>query len=219
MQGKKIAVVLAGCGNKDGTEITEAVSLIIALSASGAQVSFFAPNLEFTGKNFITGTPLSEKRNLLQESARISRSQIADVNDLESANFDGLAFPGGQGAGIHLSNWNDARSRMILLPAVQKAIQDFHADSKPIAAICLAPILLAKTLGPFSVEITLGTDPDVIRDVQKMGAQHVICPVTDFITDRAQKVVTTPAYMISGAQPHQIFAGISGLVREFIEMA
>ena len=36
---KKIALILSGCGNKDGSEITEAVSLLIALHQHGAIVS------------------------------------------------------------------------------------------------------------------------------------------------------------------------------------
>ena len=35
---KKIAVVLSGCGYLDGTEITEAISLVIALHQNGAEV-------------------------------------------------------------------------------------------------------------------------------------------------------------------------------------
>jgi enhancing lycopene biosynthesis protein 2 len=215
---KKIAVVLAGCGNKDGSEITEAVSLIIALSASGAQMTFFAPNIDFTARNFLTNSNHPEKRNLMLESARITRSQIQDLKNLNSAEFDGLAFPGGMGAALHLSNWSEAGAKCRLLPDVEKSIQNFHQSSKPIAAICIAPTLIAKVLGPLGVELTLGNDPQVIQEIQKTGAHHIECPVSDFITDRAHKVVTTPAYM-HNAKPHEVFEGISGLVREFMEMA
>ena len=58
---KKIAIVLSGCGNKDGAEITEVVSLIIALSGLGAQLKFFAPNREFTAKNFLTSQPFYDQ--------------------------------------------------------------------------------------------------------------------------------------------------------------
>jgi enhancing lycopene biosynthesis protein 2 len=34
---------------------------------------------------------------------------------------------------------------------------------------------------------------DVSADIQKTGAIHVECPVEDYITDRLNKVITTPA--------------------------
>ncbi len=216
---RKIAVILSGCGNKDGTEITEAVSLMIALSQHNAIVDFFAPDTEFTPKNFLSNSPLNEKRNMLIESARISRSQIQDIKNLNPDRYDGLAFPGGSGAAIHLCNWAEKGSKASLLPMVEKTILSFHDQSKPIAAICIAPVLLAKALGEKGVTITIGDDDETISEIKKTGAQHESCPVTDYITDRENKVITTPAYMYGAAKPHEVFQGISGLVKEFIEMA
>ncbi len=215
---KKIAVILSGCGNKDGSEITEAVSLIVNLSASGADIHYFAPNQEFTARNFLTGEPHSEKRNMMVESARISRSQIRDLNELNADEFDGLAFPGGMGAATHLSNWASAGAKCHVQPQVEKVIRDFYKQSKPIAAICIAPTLVAKVLGAEKVTVTIGNDPETTKEIEKTGAIHETCPVTDYITDRQHKVITTPAYMCE-AKPHEVFKGISGLVKEFIEMA
>lgn len=217
-QTKKIAVVLSGCGNKDGAEITEAVSLIVGLSQAGAHITYFAPNIEFDAKNFLTDTVI-EKRNVMVESARITRSEIKDLKDLKSEQFDGLAFPGGFGAALHLSTWATKGSRCEVLPEISKAITEFHAQSKPIAAICIAPALVAKVLGSHRVTVTLGESKDVSNEIEKTGAQHESCPVDDYVTDRECKVITTPAYMFDNAKPHQVFKGISGLVKEFIEMA
>ncbi len=217
---KKIAVVLSGCGNKDGTEITEAVSLMIALSATGAQMTFFAPNQDFTPKNFLSDQPLPEKRNIMVEAARISRSQMQDLKELNADHFDGLAFPGGFGAALHLSNWAEAGAKCQVHPAVEKAIQAFYQQSKPIAAICIAPTLVAKVLGTKGVSLTVGNEnSEAAKEIAKTGAQHEACPVTDYITDREHKVISTPAYMHDSAKPHEVFQGISGLVKEFIEMA
>lgn len=216
---KKIAIVLSGCGNKDGTEITEAVSLMIALSSAGAEMKFYAPNQEFTPKNFLSNESLKEKRNIMLESARISRSEIQDLKLLKADQFDGLAFPGGYGAALQLSNWAEAGAKCQVHPDVEKAIRAFHLQSKPIAAICIAPTLVAKVLGPEGVSLTIGNDPETSKEIEKTGAQHESCPVTDYITDREHKVITTPAYMYGAAKPHEVFQGISGLVKEFIEMA
>ena len=219
---KKVAVVLSGCGNKDGSEITEAVSLIIALAQHRADVHFFAPNIEVSVKNFLTGETLTDKRNIMLESARITRSQIQDLNLLNAENFDALVFPGGFGAALHLCNWGEAeikdKAKCKLLPAIEKNILDFYNQSKPIGAICIAPVLLARALGDKNITLTVGDDATTIAEIEKTGAIHEICPVTDYITDREHKVITTPAYMYD-ADAHQVFTGISGLVKELIEMA
>ncbi|NQZ18760.1 MAG: isoprenoid biosynthesis protein ElbB, partial [Bdellovibrionales bacterium] len=45
------------------------------------------------------------------------------------------------------------------------------------------------------------------------------CVVDDYITDRAHKLVTTPAYMFGDAAPNKVFKGITGLINEVVEMA
>jgi len=216
---KKIAVILSGCGNKDGAEITEAVSLLIALSQNGAESHCFAPSLEFEALNFIDNQALGQKRNVLTESARIARGQIHDLKNLDVKTYDALAFVGGYGAAKNLSDWATKGAKCTVLPEVEKAIKAFHQESKPIAALCISPVLVAKVLGSERVTVTLGDDKETIAEVLKTGAQHEICPVDDYVTDRETKVITTPAYMYGNAKPHEVFKGISGLAKELVEMA
>lgn len=216
---KSIAVVLSGCGNKDGSEITEAVSLIIALNKMGAKLEYFAPDIDFTAKNFLNNQPLNEKRNVMMESARITRSHIKPLSDLNPDQFDGLALPGGYGAALHLCNWAAKGAACEVRPELQSAIEKFYKQSKPIAAICIAPVIIAKVLGKHRVTVTIGDDKETEMEIQKTGAVHEYCPVDDFITDRSCKVITTPAYMYDDAKPDQVFTGISGLAKELIEMA
>lgn len=216
---KKIAIILSGCGNKDGAEITEAISLMISLSQNGAEYMCFAPNIEFNALNFISGQALGETRNVLTEAARIARGNIQDLKNLNVKNYDGVAFIGGYGAAKNLSDWATKGARCAVLPEVEKTIKDFHQESKPIAAICIAPVLLAKTLGPEHVTVTIGNDKETIAEILKTGAQHESCPADDYVTDRQTKVITTPAYMYDKAKPHEVFKGISGLAKELVEMA
>jgi len=216
---KKIAVVLSGCGNKDGAEITEAISLLVNLSQSGAEYMCFAPNQEFQTVNFLTNQPLPEKRNALLEAARIARSEVQDLKTLDVKKYDALAFVGGYGAAKNLSDWAEKGAKCTVLPEVEKPIKEFYDASKPIAAICIAPVLLAKVLGPQRVTVTIGDDKETIAEVLKTGAQHEVCPVDDYVTDRETKVITTPAYMYGNAKPHEVFKGIAGLVKELVEMA
>lgn len=216
---KKIAVVLSGCGHQDGAEITESVSLLVALNQAGAEVSCFAPDIEFDVINHREHKPQAEKRNVLTEASRIARGQIQNLSLLKTSEFDAVAFPGGFGAAKNLSNWAEKGSKCEVNPEVRRVITEFHAASKPIGAICIAPVLVAKVLGEHKPTLTIGNDPETAAEIQKTGALHEECPVNDYISDRECKVVSTPAYMYGEAKPHEVFAGIFGLAHELVEWA
>lgn len=215
---KKIAVVLSGCGFKDGSEITEAVSSLIALSAEGASYQCFAPDTEFKTTNHINDNG-GQSRNVLTESARICRGDIQDIKKLSEADYDALLFPGGYGAALNLCNWAKHGSKCDVNKDVEISIQNFYKASKPIGAICIAPALIARVLGQENITVTIGNDKETAQEIEKTGAQHEDCQVDDFITDRAHKIITTPAYMYGDAKPNMVFTGISKLVKELVEMA
>jgi len=215
---KKIAVVLSGCGHLDGAEITESVSLMIALSQLGAEVSYFAPNMTIESKNHSTGKiTIGDKRNILTESARITRGKSSPLNTLNAHHFDALIFVGGSGVAIHLSTWAFEGSKCHVLPEVSNAIDAFYSLKKPIGAICIAPVLLACTLGKNNISITIGNNKETIQEILKTGAFHADCPITGVIVDKKNKIVTTPAYMYE-ALPHEVFKGITNLANEIIEL-
>lgn len=216
---KNIAVILSGCGYKDGSEITEAVSALISLSQYGAKVTCFAPDFNVNAINHVTNVEsFDEQRNILSESARISRGEIHPLNTLHAKDFDAVVFPGGFGAAVHLSSWAVKGAQCELLPDTKRVLAEFHAQSKPIAAICISPVLVAKVFGKTKVNVTIGNDKETAQEINKTGAIHVECPVTDFVTDRDHKVITTPAYMYH-AKPHEVFTGINKAIKELVEMA
>jgi enhancing lycopene biosynthesis protein 2 len=220
---KKIAVLLSGCGNKDGAEITEAVSLIICLSRHHADVDYFSLDEDFLAVNFVEDisgkkSQAEGTRNILCESARITRSKIKKIQDLEVNQFDALALPGGYGVAKNFSNWAEKGSRCEVNSYIEKVIKEFYSQQKPIAAICIAPAIVARVLGRQGVNVTLGNDLVNSKEIEKTGAVHIDCPVDDFVTDRDHKIITTPAYMYD-ADPHLVFAGIEKLVNELMEMA
>lgn len=214
----KVAVVLAGCGHKDGSEITEAVSLIVELSRQGFTPSFFAPDIEFSVKDPITAKASGENRSLLLEAARITRGQIQPLSHLDVGQFAALAFPGGAGVASNLCNWAEKGAKCLVHPQVAAAILAFHQARKPVAAICIAPVLLAKVLGEFAVTVTIGEDPETAEEIEKTGARHQKCAVTESCLDTTNLLVTTPAYMYGKAKPHEVFAGISNLVENLKEL-
>ena len=65
-----------------------------------------------------------------------------------------------------------------------------------LGVICISPALAAKIYGP-GVTCTIGNDADTAAVMNKMGATHEDCAVTDIVEDKARKLVTTPAYMLA----------------------
>lgn len=216
---KKIAVVLSGCGFLDGAEITESISSLIALSEAGAEPRCFAPSMEFTPATYHGADTAQAPRDVLREAARISRAKIQDLRELHERDFDGVVFPGGFGAAKHLSDWASAGANAKVHPEVARVIKEFHRATKPIGAICIAPTLLARVLGGEGVNLTIGNDLETAKEIEKTGAHHVKCEVTDYVSDRDHKVLTTPAYMYGDAKPFEVFTGIRKMLRELVEMA
>ena len=216
---KHVAVILAGCGFLDGTEITEAISTLIAIGQQGAAFKCFAPNKEVLTTNHLTRTPTDQTRNILQEAARIARGKIQPLEAVHANEFDALAFPGGFGAAQHLCDFAEKGSGGTLDPEILRIVKEFHESRKPIAAICIAPALMALAFGEKGVTVTIGTDQGTASAIEKTGARHSNCAVEKFVVDSANRIITTPAYMDGTAKPHQIFEGVSGAIAALLAMA
>ena len=99
----KVGLVLSGCGVNDGSEIHEAVITMLELDKAGAEMVLMAPNIDQLHViNHATGEEMDDSRNVLIESARISRGNIEDIAGVTSDNLDALIFPGGFGVSKNL---------------------------------------------------------------------------------------------------------------------
>ena len=214
---KKIAVILSGCGNKDGAEIHESVMTLWALHKHGADYQCFAPDIEqHHVLNFITNQEMDEKRNVLVESARIARGDIKDLKDYNAADYDGLVMPGGLGAAKNLSTFAFDGPHCSVNEDVEKAIRDTAAKGKPIGALCIAPAIVARILG--DVTVTIGSDPGTETAIVKMCASHEQTTHCEIIIDEQHKIVTTPCYMLN-ARVDQIGEGADKLVKAVLDMS
>lgn len=198
---KRIGVILSGCGVYDGSEIHEAVITLLAIDRAGAEAVCMAPNVpQMHVINHLTGDPATgESRNVLVESARIARGKIKDLAQVSVADFDALILPGGFGAAKNLCDFAVSGPDCKVNPEVARLIRETVAAKKPLAAVCIAPALLAKVLGPInSPALTIGTDEGTAAAMTKMGARHIQCPVRETVVDRENKIVSSPAYMLAG---------------------
>ena len=213
---KKIAVVLSGCGVYDGAEIHESVLTLLAISRHGAEAVCFAPDIrQHHVINHLTGQEAAESRNVLVEAARIARGQIADLATFDAAKVDALVFPGGFGAAKNLSSFAFDGPDCSVNAGVEAAVKAMVAAGKPVAALCIAPALLAKILG--DVELTIGQDADTAAALEKLGARHVPSRQAEVVVDRKLKVVTTPCYMLDSTVA-QIADGADNAVKAVLEL-
>ena len=214
-----VAVVLAGCGVYDGAEINEAVLTLLSLEQQGAEYQCFAPDkTQMHVINHLTGEPAEgESRNVLVEAARIARGNIKPLADASVADYDALLVPGGFGAAKNLSNFAVAGADMDVDPEFLALARGFHAAGKPIGLVCIAPVMSAAICGE-GVACTIGNDAEVAAAITAMGAEHLDCPVTEARVDSANKLVTTPAYMLAG-KVSEAYSGISDCVQEVLALA
>lgn len=214
---KKIAVILSGCGVYDGAEIHESVITLLRLDQRGAQVQCFAPNIaQLHVINHLTGEEMPESRNVLVESARIARGNIKDIREADVEEFDALIVPGGFGAAKNLSNFAIEGAGCTVQPDVLALTEAFAEAGKPVGLICISPALAAKIYGP-GVTCTIGNDADTAAAMNKMGATHKDCAVTDIAEDKARKLVSTPAYMLAQSIS-EAASGINKLVDRVLEL-
>lgn len=195
---KKFAVVLAGNGVFDGAEIHEATLSLLAIKKLGADYEIFAPDIpQHHVINHLTGKEMNETRNVLVEAARIARGKIRDLKQLNVREFDALLFPGGFGVAKNLCTWAFDGPACKVNPDVEKVIREMTSLKKPIGALCISPVLLAKVLG--NVEITIGNDPATAAGVEKAGARHVNTGHGEVVRDPHRPVFTTPCYMLDAS--------------------
>lgn len=220
MAKKKVGVLLAGCGVKDGSEIHEATLTLYFLDKNGAEYICMAPNKDLHDVvNHITEKPVAEKRNAMVEAARIARGNIQDVKMVTAADLDAIVIPGGFGSAKNLCTFAMDGTDCKADEDVARLLGEMHRQKKPIGALCIAPALIARLFGKdFGVELTIGTDPGTASAMEKMGAKHKNAKVNEIVVDEKNKIVSTPCYMLAQSIK-EVGEGAEKLVAKVLEMA
>ena len=218
---KNVAIILSGCGFLDGAEIRESVLTLLALDTEGASYKIFAPNKDqHHVVNHLKGEEVTgATRNILEESARIARGKIEDLTKLDVNDFDALVMPGGFGVAKNMCSFAFDGSGASVDEQVVAKVKDFKEASKPIGAICIAPALVALSVGDQNPTLTIGTDESTAGELEKLGAKHMNCATSDCVVDEENKIITTPAYMDDSANLADIYSGISKLIKSVIAIA
>ena len=98
---------------------------------------------------------MDQSRNVLHESARISRCAVKPLSELSSNDVEAVVFPGGFGVAKNLSDFGFKGADMSVPTEVENVLKDFHQAGKPIALCCIAPIIAAKVFGANGVQVCM----------------------------------------------------------------
>lgn len=153
---------------------------------------------------------------MLAEAARIMRGNIKSFMDADLEEYDALIFPGGNGAANNLFSLARDGENYKVDEDVLTVARDFREMGKPMGFICIAPMMIP-FIYPQGVRITMGDDADMAAIVASKGAQHIDCKVDEIVIDKANKVVTTPAYMLA-KNIAEVHTGVSKLVNAVLAL-
>ena len=212
---KKVAVILAGCGTMDGSEINETVTLLLALDQHNIEYQAFAPDAyQAEVCNHTTGKRETEKRNMMVEAARIVRGKILPLSKFNADDFDALLFPGGNGAAKNIFTYAYDGINFKVNKEVEKAIRDIHAQGKPIGAMCIAPLMVAKVIG--NANVTMGSGHcRQAKELAMIGCKHTETTHGGVAIDKENKIYSTPCFMLD-ATLKDVYQGAWNLVEAMI---
>ena len=219
----EVGVVLSGCGVQDGSEIYEAVLTLLALDKAGVRVLAMAPDVaQAQVINHYTGAETRmETREVLAESARITRGKIQSARDVTEPQLDALILVGGYGATKNLSTYATDGARGKVNDDIARLIVEMNDLGKPIGSMCIASVVVAMALEGQQKSapiLTIGSDESIAADLEKMGAQHRNTRVDQICVDKTHNLVSTPAFMV-GETIGQVEPGINKLVEQVVAMA
>ena len=213
---KKVAVILAGCGTRDGSEINETVTLLLALDQHNIEYQAFAPDEnQYEVDHHVTGQCTMEKRNMMVEAARIVRGNILPITKFNANDYDALLFPGGTGTAKNIFTYAIDGINFKVNKEVEKAIKDIHAQGKPIGAMCIAPLMVAKVLG--NVNVTMGSgNCRQAKELPMIGCKHTETTHGGVAIDKENKIYSTPCFMLD-ATLKDVYQGAWNLVEAMIK--
>ena len=216
---KKIAVILAGCGRLDGSEVQESVLTLLSIRQYGAVYQCFSldENQDHVSNHLTEELIVGESRNILLESARIARGDIKKLSELILNDYDALIIPGGNGIAYNLFTLAKDGANFMVKPILREVCNKFTEARKPVGFICIAPVMIPKIYTD-KINMTIGNDAGTSQLVEDLGAIHHNCQVDQICVDDVHKIVTTPAYMLAD-NILDAYTGINKLVKKIVELS
>ncbi|MEX1003236.1 MAG: isoprenoid biosynthesis glyoxalase ElbB [Crocinitomicaceae bacterium] len=203
----KFGILLSGCGVYDGAEIQEATMAMLAIEELGHDYQCISIDKEQHHViNHLNGEEMNEKRNMMVEAARIARGDVKEINEITPSQIDALIIPGGFGSAKNFTKWAFSGPEGEIMPEVKLLIVNMINVGKPVCALCVSPVVVAKALEGSSIRptMTLGSDqedspydiPGFHAGIESVGAVTEMKTVREVLVDQENLIVTAPCYMM-----------------------
>jgi enhancing lycopene biosynthesis protein 2 len=194
-----VCMLLSGCGTYDGTEPHEAVAVMAEVERRGGRIFCVAPDAPLLHVvDPLDGNEMEGSRDVLRESARLSRGKIRALAEFQPGAADALVIPGGYGVAKNLmTGFADPAGRRTVLPEVQALLDHFLSEGKPVAVLSLGKILLEAAVDGAFTERLRSEEPGQIYE------------------DEPRRLLYTPGYLVADRLA-QVLPGIESLVERLL---
>ena len=205
-----IGVLLSGCGVYDGAEIQEAILTLLAIEEIGATATCISiDDNQFHVINHLNGEVMNESRNMMVEAARIARGNVKEIKEIQPSDIDALVIPGGFGSAKNFTTWAFDGPNGSIRSDVKLLLVNMINVGKPIVALCVSPVVLAKALEGSNVKLnlTIGSSleaspyeiPSFEAGLKATGASTEEKTIREILVDTENKVITAPCYMMDAS--------------------
>ncbi len=198
----RVGVLLGGCGHYDGTDVSEAVFVLLALEKAGERPVLLAPDVpQVRTVDHRAGDRIEgEQRGVLGESARIARQPVRSLAECRPEDLEAIIIPGGYGPVVNFSvGFAEPGAKRTIVSEVAEYIAHFIESRKPIGLVSLGEVPLRTLLNQ-----------------EMVGTPETRDSGTLFI-DRERRIVFTPGCG-SFTRLEDIRTGIEAMVREILKM-
>lgn len=214
----RIGVVLSGCGAQDGTDVHEAVLLMLAIEKAGAEAVFLAPE---TAQSEVidhrSGRRAAEARAAWAEAARLARGPVIPLTRAVHHSLDAALVPGGMGAAKTLSNYSTEGSDGWVELSTGRLLAEMHVLKKPLGVMGMGAIVLAELVGWEHVTLTVGDDEAAAAALQALGARCRRAAPSAVVVDSARRIASTPGFLAS-KRLQDVAAGAEALVEAVLQL-
>ncbi|NBR15578.1 MAG: isoprenoid biosynthesis protein ElbB [Crocinitomicaceae bacterium] len=152
---------------------------------------------------------MNESRNMMVEAARIARGNVKEIKEIQPSDIDALVIPGGFGSAKNFTTWAFDGPNGSIRSDVKLLLINMINVGKPIVALCVSPVVLAKALEGSSVKLnlTIGSSleaspyeiPSFEAGLQATGATTEEKTIREILVDAENKVITAPCYMMDAS--------------------
>lgn len=220
---KRVAVILSGCGRRDGTDVAEALLALLIIDRAGAEAVCAAPDADqpVVIDHLGGGASSGAARNARVEAARLLPGEIVPLSALDPRQLDALLIPGGEGAAGTLSDYAQKGALCQVNGDVTRLLRAMLSSRRPLGFIGLSAVLAARVLGPVAgVRLTLGSKATApAKHAAVMGADVRPTTVEDLTVDEKARVFSTPGFLAEGAHLAPVARAVDKLVRAMLAVA